>query len=179
MLKPWSFQHSGDLYFCTDVIVGWQHVFTSPEAFETIIESLKYCQTNKGLRLHAYVIMPNHLHSIISSSGNNPSDIMRDFKRHTSVEISDLLHEKKNERMLRYFASAARHEERGNSFKIWQSGSHPVLIDNGNFFDQKLRYIHDNPVRKGYVESPEQWKYSSARNYYLHDKSIIAVDLLE
>jgi len=179
MQKPWSFQRSPDLYFCTDVIVGWQYVFTSLEFFQTITESLKYCQAQKGLQLHAYVIMPNHLHTIISALQNNPSDIMRDFKRYTSQQISDLLAQVSNHRLLHYFSSVARREGRGNTFKIWESGSHPVLIDNGDFLDQKLQYIHDNPVRKGYVEKPEHWKYSSARNYILNDHSIIKVVILE
>ena len=179
MQKPWSFQPSRDLYFCTDVIAGWQYVFTSPEFFHSITESLKYCQAHKGLLLHAYVIMPNHLHTIISGLQNNPSDIMWDFKRHTSQQISDLLAQAGNHRLLQYFSSVAPREGRGNTFKIWESGSHPILIDNGDFLDQKLRYIHDNPVKKGYVEKPEHWKYSSARNYIMNDHSIIKVELLE
>ena len=179
MKKPWSFDESDSLYFCTDVIVGWQYVFTSPEFFETIIDSLKFCQENKGLRLHAHVIMPNHVHSIISASQGNLSSIIRDYKRYTSGRISDLLGEAKNKRLLRYFRSVARREERGNEHKIWQSGSHPVLIESGEFFDQKLEYIHNNPVIKGYVERPAHWKFSSARNYILNDHSIIKVDLLE
>ena len=179
MQKPLSFQHSQDLYFCTDVMVGWQYVFTSPEFFGSIIDSLSYCQINKGLHLHAYVIMPNHLHMIMSAEARNPSDIMRDFKRYTSQQISDLLAQTSNHRLPHYFSSVARREGRGNTFRIWQSGSHPILIDNGDFLDQKLEYIHDNPVRKGYVEKPEHWKYSSARNYMLNDHSIIKINLLE
>ncbi len=54
-----------------------------------------------------------------------------------------------------------------------------MLIEDGDFFDQKLNYIHDNPVRKGYVENPEHWKFSSARNYLLNDHSMIKVEILE
>jgi REP element-mobilizing transposase RayT len=179
MKKPWSFDESDSLYFCTDVIVGWQYVFTSPEFFETIIESLKYCQENKGLRLHAYVIMPNHVHSIVSASQGSLASIIRDYKRYTSGRISDLLGEAKNKRLLSYFRAVAGREERGNEHKIWQSGSHPVLIESGEFFDQKLDYIHKNPVVKGYVERPEYWKFSSARNYILNDHSVIKIDFLE
>jgi putative transposase len=157
MKKPWSFDESDSLYFCTDVIVGWQYVFASAEFFETIIDSLEYCQENKGLRLHAYVIMPNHVHSIISASQGNLSSIIRDYKRYTSGRISDLLGEAKNKRLLNYFRSVARREERENEYK----------------------YIHNNPVVKGYVERPEHWKFSSARNYILNDHSIIKVELLE
>ena len=179
MQKPWTFQKTNELYFCTDVIVGWQYVFTSPEFFEVIIDSLGFCQANKNLLIHGYVIMPNHLHTILAASQGNPSSIMRDFKRHTSVRISDLLAETHNERLLKYFRTVENREERGNTCKIWQSGSHPVLIETGEFFDQKLNYIHNNPVNKGYVENPEHWKFSSARNYILNDHSIIKIDILE
>jgi putative transposase len=179
MPKPWTFEKTDDLYFCTDVIVGWQYVFTSPEFFEAIIDSLKYCQAEKHLLLHAYVIMPNHMHTIISASEGNPSSIMRDFKCYTSKRISELLNESSNDRLLGYFRTVARNEKRGNNYKIWQSGSHPVMIDSGEFFDQKLDYIHNNPVAKGYVDLPEHWKFSSARNYLLNDHSIIKIDALE
>jgi putative transposase len=179
MNKPWAFGDSNSLYFCTDVIVGWQYVFTSHEFFEAIIDSLKYCKENKGLQVHGYVIMPNHVHSIVSSTQGNLSSILRDYKRHTSWRITELLGEAKNRRLLNYFRTVARREERGNEHRIWQSGSHPVLIESGQFFDQKLEYIHNNPVIKGYVERPEYWKFSSARNYILNDHSIIKVDILE
>ena len=123
--------------------------------------------------------MPNHVHSIVSASQGNLSSIIRDYKRHTSWRISELLGETRNRRLLKYFRSVARREERGNDHKIWQSGSHPILIESGEFFDQKLEYIHHNPVVKGYVERPEYWKFSSARNYFLNDHSVIKIDILE
>jgi putative transposase len=178
-MKPFRFDKEHSLYFCTDTIVGWQYVFTSPPFCECIIDSLKYCQKKKGLRLHAFVIMPNHLHTIISSVDANLSNIIRDFKRFTSESITDLVHKADNRRLLEFFAEAARFDKRGNQFKIWQGGSHPEAIETGGFFDQKLRYIHENPVRKGFVKNPEDWLYSSARNYYLHDDSVIKIDCLD
>ncbi|HEY5614884.1 MAG TPA: transposase, partial [Bacteroidota bacterium] len=64
-------------------------------------------------------------------------------------------------------------------YKVWQQGSHPEAITSQKFFVQKLNYIHENPVRKGYVEKPEHWVYSSARNYFLGDDTIIKIDKLE
>jgi REP element-mobilizing transposase RayT len=90
-----------------------------------------------------------------------------------------LLNEGKNNRLLHYFAKAAKNDGKGSDFKIWQEGSHPEAIESGEFFDQKLNYLHENPVRKGYVTRPEDWVYSSARNYYLNDHSIIRIDLLD
>jgi putative transposase len=179
LLRPYSISSLADLYFCTDTIVGWQSVFTSPDSFEIIIKSLDHCRNEKGLRVHGYVIMPNHIHTILSARDGNLSDILRDFKRFTSTEISQLLRSVNNQRLLKYFSTAARTVGKGNIFKIWQSGSHPEAITTPQFFFQKLNYIHDNPVRKGYVARPEHWLYSSARNYLLNDQSILAVDMVE
>jgi len=176
ILKPFSITKNTDYYYCTDTIVGWQCVFMSLPFFELIIESLRYCQSEKGLRIHGYVIMPNHLHSIISAANKNLSDIIRDFKRFTSCKISDLLEETGNNRLMKYFSTAAERVGRGNDYKIWQSGSHPEAIVSYDFFLQKLNYIHNNPIRKGFVEQPEHWMFSSARNYILDDHSIIKID---
>ncbi len=178
-MKPFRFDKEHAFFFCTDTIVGWQYVFTAPAYFECIIDSLKYCQKKKGLRLHAFVIMPNHLHTIVSAVDGNLSDITRDFKRFTSENITKMLRTAGNGRLLSFFAEAARFDKKGNESKIWQAGSHPEAIETGRFFDQKLRYIHENPVRKGFVKNAEDWLYSSARNYCLHDDSVIKIDYLD
>jgi putative transposase len=81
--------------------------------------------------------------------------------------------------MLEIFHKAALNEGRGNRYKVWQEGFHPIAVDSGDFFRQKLDYLHENPVRKGFVEKPEHWRYSSARNYILDDDSIITIERLE
>lgn len=80
--------------------------------------------------------------------------------------------------MLALFRAAAIQEGRGNNHKVWQEGFHPIAIETGKFFQEKLNYLHENPVRKGFVERPEYWRYSSARNYLMDDHSIIQVDVL-
>jgi REP element-mobilizing transposase RayT len=73
-------------YFVTFTTVGWVDVFTRKELKEIIIESLKYCQKEKGLIIHAYVIMSNHLHLILRAKEGSAglSAIIRDFKKYTS-----------------------------------------------------------------------------------------------
>ena len=80
MEKPYIITVDSEVYFCTDVIVDWLYVFTMPDYFQIIIESIQYCQKHKGLRLHGYVVMPNHIHTILSAREMNLSDILRDFK---------------------------------------------------------------------------------------------------
>lgn len=93
-MSKWKIYPGAEYYFCTATITGWFPVFTGPSYFNIVINSLQFCRNKKGLMVHAYVIMLNHLHLIISSgSDNSLSDIMRDFKRYTSGEISSLLHE--------------------------------------------------------------------------------------
>lgn len=177
-MSQWKIVSDVNLYFTTSTIVDWEYVFTSDEYFQIVIDSLKYCIAKKGLNLHGYVIMPNHAHFIVSGDeGKKLSNIMRDFGTHTSREITTLLKMNGRVRLLNVFRDAARFDHLGNEFKVWQEGFHPIAIESEEFFRQKLNYLHDNPVRKGFVELPEHWKYSSARNYILDDQSVIEVEM--
>lgn len=179
-MSRWKIVEDISLYFVTTTIVNWEKVFVSIEMFETLIESLDYCITHKGLHLHGYVIMPNHAHYILSCEGpGNLSNIMRDYNRYSSQEIVRWLKGVPRHDILRVFREAAEKEGRGNYHKVWRDGFHPVAIESEPFFQEKLKYIHENPVRKGFVECPEHWKYSSARNYILDDHSVIRVECLE
>lgn len=123
--------------------------------------------------------MPNHAHYIVSAEPpKRLSNIMRDFNRYTSQKITYLLEETQRTDILALLRIAAFQEGRGNQYKVWQDGFHPIAIDMSNFFEEKLNYLHDNPVRKGFVERPEDWRYSSARNYLLDDHSIIQIDCI-
>lgn len=66
-------------------------------------------------------------------------------------------------------------KKKGYENQIWKRENCPVLIESENFFQQKLNYIHENPTREGYVDYEEEWRYSSARNYYKNDHSVIEV----
>jgi REP element-mobilizing transposase RayT len=178
-MSNWKILPGAEYYFITTTIVDWQIVFTTDLYHRIILNSMEHCIKNKGLHLHAYVIMPNHAHYILSTGvGKSLSDIMRDFNTRTSREITSLLKREGKDNLQRIFRNAARLDGRGNSFKVWQEGFHPIALLTEPFLLQKLNYLHDNPVRKGYVERPEEWKYSSARNYFLDDHTVIKVETL-
>ena len=178
-MSRWKIIPAIDHYFVTTTIVHWQYVFTSVPYFEVLIESLKYCMANKGLHLHAHVIMPNHAHYIVSADAEKSlSDIMRDYARYTSRKITQLLTQEGRSMLLEVFRQAAIDGRRRNECKVWQDGFHPIALESDEFLRQKIDYLHDNPVRKGYVDKPEEWRYSSARNYFLDDHSIIRVEIL-
>jgi putative transposase len=162
-------------YFITSATIGWTPMIINYSAFNILIKSLKYCQEHKNMKLHGYVIMPNHFHSIISSdTASKIPQIMRDFKRHTSQELSNYyknsIHASKLFWIKKFYGNKVNY--------LWQEGYHPKAITNLKMFNQKLSYIHLNPVRKGYVSKPEHWLHSSARNYILNDHSVIKIDLL-
>ena len=161
------------VYFVTSTIIDWVPLAVDESIAEIILESFKFCQAEKGLRLSGFVIMPNHFHAVIGME--NPDGIpsvMRDLKRHTSQEISTYLeqHDKRKLSWLQPFYGKKIN-------KVWQEGYHPELLKSDKWFLQKLEYIHYNPVKSGFVERPEHWKYSSARNYILGDHSLIKLDV--
>ena len=109
--------------------------------------------------------MLDHIHLIISAE--NPKSIptiFRDFKRYTSSKISSLLIRDKQSKALRVFREAVD-KSSNQEYKVWQSGYHPIGIQSEYFFKQKRNYIHQNPIKKGYVNEPEHWRFSSAGNY--------------
>lgn len=123
--------------------------------------------------------MPTHIHALISSQpSTHLSEIIRDMNRFTSQRITTILEQMHRDSLLNVFRQAARVEGRGNTYKVWQDGFHPIAIEKERFFLQKLEYLHQNPVRKGFVEKAECWRYSSARNYLLNDDTIIYIEQL-
>jgi REP element-mobilizing transposase RayT len=156
-------------YFLTLTVVGWIDIFTRKSFKITIINSLQFCQKEKGLELFGYCLMPSHLH-LIARAGSKIalSDILRDFKKFTSKAIiRQILSEPESRRdwMLEYFRKAGENLKRIKEYKFWQDGNHPEEISSNKFFDQKLDYIHNNPVEELIVERPEDYLFSSARNY--------------
>jgi len=133
-----------------------------------VIKSLQYCQEKKGLVIHAWVVMPSHMHMIISSDKEGLPAIIRDFKKYTAKEIINLLseiNESRKEWLLNAFSKAGSKLKRIKSYKIWQDGSHPILLDSNKMIDQRLDYIHANPVAAGIVSEDFHYKFSSASNY--------------
>lgn len=159
----------GNVYFLTLTVIDWIDIFTRKNHKLKIIESLKYCQKNKGLELYAYCLMPSHLHMIASGKGDvSLSDILRDFKKYTSKEIVRLIQEEPESRrnwLLNRFGYAGKINSKIKNYQFWQEGNHAKELFGQEFTTQKLDYIHNNPVEEMIVERPEDYLFSSARNY--------------
>lgn len=157
------------IYFLTFTIVDWVDVFTRKIYRDVIMNSLKYCIEEKGLRVYGYVVMSNHMHMIAASDTGKLSDTIRDFKKFTANTILDIIKEETESRrewMLHRFKWNAGKHQRNSLHQIWMHDNHAMEITSHFFFKQKLDYIHQNPVRAGWVEREEDYVYSSAKTLY-------------
>ena len=157
---------SDRLHFLTHTVANWIDLFTRRELAMIIVDSLNYCIEKKGLEVYAWCLMPSHLHMIATTSvgaKDNLSGVMRDFKKFTSKELVNrisLIAESRKEWLLRHF-------QMGNdSYQLWMEGMHPIELFTKRFTDQKVDYIHNNPVDAGIVFEPEQYVLISACDYY-------------
>ena len=161
------------IYFITTTIVDWVDLFMRPECTAILIESIKYCLEFKGLNVHAYVIMSNHIHLIVSTKeGVALGDIMRDMKKFTAKKFVEYLDSGggRTNWMLNKFSFAAKNRGEAKRHNVWKSGFHPILLDTNLKKEKALSYIHQNPVKAGIVYMPEHFVHSSAREYVLGDK---------
>jgi len=121
---------------------------------------MKYLQKEKGLKIFAYSIMHNHMHMIISSE--NPVKHIANFKSYTARRIIDYYKKNNDTSVLGKMESVKPKYKVDRKYKFWQEGYCPKQIMSLDIFQQKIDYIHLNPVRKGYVDSAEEWEWSSA-----------------
>lgn len=150
-------------YFITATTVKWMPLFSNPEIVSILLGSLKFLAESERITLFTYVIMENHLH-LIASSADLSGEISK-FKSFTARKCIDYYLESKNDFILDQLAFHKLKHKTDRSYQFWQEGSHPQRIENAAVMKQKIDYIHANPVRRGYVELPEHWRYSSAGSY--------------
>ena len=180
MSEKYKAKNPEGIYFITLTVVDWVDLFIRPEYKHILIDSLNFCLQNKGLIIHAYVIMSSHLHLIVSTKSGNLPEIIRDFKRYTNIKLIEAIKEypeSRREWMLKKFEYAAIRIRRNNQYKIWKDGYHPVELVNNKMIDQRLQYIHNNPVNNEIVLNPEDYTYSSA-GYYSENTGELKIEKL-
>jgi len=150
-------------YFITCSIVNWLPLFANPTIANIIFHSLRFLQNEKRLSIHAYVLMENHLHLIASSA--SLEDEMRNFKSFTAKKCIDYYQKKEKSWVLKQLSFNKQPHKVKQQFQFWQEGYHPKLIEHDQVLTQKLDYIHNNPVERGYIDDPVHWRYSSWRNF--------------
>jgi putative transposase len=181
MSRKYKFREANGAYFISFATVYWIDVFTRVDYFDLMIESFDYCRKQKGLELYGYCIMPSHVHLIFRSSLGDPSGLIRDLKGFTSKKmlkaIEENSQESRKEWLLWMFEKAGKKNSNVQFKQFWQQNNQPIEIWSLKVFEQKLNYIHNNPLEAGFVTNPIDWKYSSARNYGNDDQTILEIDL--
>ncbi len=163
MSRKYKFHNPDGIYFVSFAVEGWVDVFTRSEYKNILVENLKYCQEHKGLEIFAWCIMSNHVHLVIRAKESfNLPDILRDYKKYTSKAVINAIktniQESRKDWLLNQFESV-------DGCRFWRSDNKPIELWSNAVIDQKIDYIHQNPVKEGLVFKAEDYMYSSAIDY--------------
>lgn len=171
----------GYVYFLTLTIVEWVDIFTRPVYKHLIVDSLNYCIANKGFKVYCWCLMSNHLYMIAGAKDEaSLSDILRDFKKFTSKAIIDaikIVPESRRDWMLNIFWYAGKNNKKIKNYKVWQDGNDAKEIHLTEFLEEKMEYIHNNPVIAEIVFTPEEYLYSSAKDY-TGEKGLVDIEMV-
>jgi putative transposase len=170
------FGDQGLVFFVTTTIVRYEPILGFGRQYYLIlIKSLKFVLSKYKAALFAYVLMPSHIHLVIAMPEKKSiSDLLRDFKKYTSTRIRQQLEkEGKSDTIVSLHMNAEG--KKNQVFKLWMERFDDLVIDSDKMLQVKIDYIHNNPVKAGFVDQPELWEFSSARNYILNDHSLISV----
>lgn len=170
-------------HFLTFTVVEWVDVFTRQIYRDIILDSIRHCQSKKGLVMNAWCIMSNHLHLVAGAKNQDLSAVIHDFKTFTAGQIIKAIRNKNTESrqswMLDIFCNKGSANSRNGGHQFWIQDNHPEEIYSGQFAFQKINYIHNNPVKAGIVLRPWEYLYSSACDYNKQKKcGLIDVDFL-
>ena len=161
--SSYKFIEKDQPHFLTFTIVQWLPVFANPAIVDIILRSLRFLQSERSVTIYSYVIMENHMHLIASCSDLGKT--VKEFKSFTAIEIVKYLEDTGSRSLLDMLAKARLRHKTESKHQVWQEGSHPEQITSEDMMRQKIEYIHNNPVKRGYVDEPIHWRYSSAGNY--------------
>ncbi|MEQ9166509.1 MAG: transposase [Fulvivirga sp.] len=182
MSRNYKIRDQEKLYFISFAVVNWIDVFIRPIYKDIIVDSLKFCIEKKGLEVYGWCIMTSHIHLIIGTESDKMEDIIRDLKKHTSKEIlkeiKDNPQESRKEWMLWMFERAGRKNSNNKTYQFWQQHNHPIELSDNYTMQQKLDYLHANPVVTVFVSEPQEYVYSSAIDYS-GGKGLVPVKILE
>ncbi|MCC9136996.1 transposase [Pontibacter silvestris] len=180
MSRKYKFHNKEGLYFVSFAVVYWIDVITREEYFAILTESLDYCRKNKGMEIYAWCIIPNHVHLIIRAKANNPSVLLKELKTYTSKALQKAIaenpQESRKEWMLWLMERAGLKNSNVKHRQFWQQHNQPIELWSAAVIDQKVDYIHNNPVVAGFVSEPEYWKYSSAIDFS-GGKGVLEIDV--
>jgi putative transposase len=143
---PWSlkrFQHTGELHFVTFSCYRRQPLLGTPAARRTFERELERARRWYGYFITGYVVMPEHVHLLISEPERGSLSVALQMLKQT---VSKKL-------------------RTGDTERFWQRRYYDFNVYTPEKRTEKLKYMHRNPVKRGLVACPEEWEWSSFRHY--------------
>lgn len=170
MSRKYKFNNSEGIYFVSFATVNWIDVFIRREYKDIIVDSLNYCIEHKGLIVYSWVIMSNHVHLVIEGRNNTLDNILRDLKRHTAQSLLKAIQENPQESrkdwMIWLFQKSGSKNSNNERYQFWQQHNQPIELScDSSAIDSTIDYIHNNPVKAGFVDDPVYYAYSSAVDF--------------
>ncbi|MGH9513753.1 MAG: REP-associated tyrosine transposase, partial [Terriglobales bacterium] len=129
--------------------------FTSPDICDLFVQCLEQMRRRFGVRIYGYVIMPEHVHLPVSEP--------------KPATLAEAIHYLK-------LSSAKRVRNRAGAGSFWQKRYYDRNVRDEREFKVKLRYLHRNPVKRGLVKEPGEWRWSSFRHYALREIGIVEIE---
>ena len=171
MPKLHRYYGAGHLHFITTSCYRRLPLLQNPHACDVLLEVIEWIRRRYRFVVAGYVIMPEHLHLLIGEpERGNPSKVMQAIKQGFA------------RRLLRRMRAAADPGQ-GSLWNtaldcghIWQTRFYDFVVFTEKKRMEKLRYMHENPVKRGLVLEPEQWKWSSYRHYAGSERGAVLVD---
>ena len=164
-----SYIDHGVIYFWTATINGWQHLLEPDQYKQVIVDSLHYLSDAGKVEVFAFIIMPNHIHLIWRvKEANGKESPQGSLLKYTAHMFRRLLRKEGAERLLPYRVDAANKKH-----EFWQRDSLAIPLFTRKVAEQKLAYLHNNPLAEHWnlVKDPSDYTYSSATYYERNKKN--------
>lgn len=165
----------GDIEFFTVTCLNWQTLLKEDKHKQIILDSLEFLVKDERIWLYAYVIMPNHMH-ILWRKQNDwiEKNVQQHFLKYTAQQIKFNLLENNPNELSKYTSTQSDRQ-----FHFWERRAYRARINTRAVIEQKINYIHYNPVKSGLCKLPEDYLYSSASYYYLNQHNPLITHYME
>ncbi len=173
-----AYNEPGRVHFLTFSCYHDLPLFAHDKGRQWFLDALRNTRANQDMDLHAYVIMPEHVHVLLRprQPDYDMAGIQASLKRPVSWKAKQQLKESGNERWLRRLTVR---EGKREVFRFWQSGGgFDRNLWNTRAISEAIDYIHNNPVRRGLAETPTDWPWSSARFWAGMDGVLLEMDAI-
>jgi putative transposase len=165
----------GDVHFVTFSCYRRRPLLGTQRARDCFVEILDQVRSRFGFRLIGYVVMPEHVHLLISEPRTgDPSKALQVLKQNVSRELRREGSKSSSERISIQFGDTGEPEAH-----FWQRRFYDFNVWSAAKVREKLEYMHANPVKRKLVEHPKEWAWSSWSHYEKGGKVLIAIDSAE